>query len=104
MKPLLAACLLALGASAASAAEASPVLRVYIDTPYFYDILIATDDATDPRAMALTLSVEGKEVGGSTVVYDCKSGDYAETVTQDWTGNAARYVPTALMAYADLHC
>ncbi|MET3927252.1 hypothetical protein [Devosia sp. 2618] len=84
--------------------EGTPLLRVYIDTPYFYD-LIATDiDNADPGANLFELYVEGKEVGASLITYDCVRGEYLEQVTQEWTGNAPSYVPAAMMAYSDLYC
>jgi hypothetical protein len=84
--------------------EAVPLLRVYIDAPYFYDILADISDNGDPRAHAMTLKVEGKEVGESRMVYDCETGDYSEKVATEWTGRSALFVQPALMAYSDLYC
>lgn len=88
----------------AAAQDGLPLLRVYIDTPYFYDILATNIEADDPQAIKLDLLVEGKEVGTSSVVYSCKTGDYSETVADEWSGNAANYIPSALMAFHDLYC
>ena len=81
-----------------------PLLRVYIDAPYFYEILADVTDSSDPRAQALTLRVEGKEVGESQLVYDCGTGDYSEKVVAEWTGGAEQFMQPALMAYHHLHC
>lgn len=83
---------------------ASPLLRVYIDAPYFYDILANVSDTRDVRAHVLNLVVEGKEVGESRLVYDCETGDYTEEVVTEWTGRSGLFVQPALMAYHDLHC
>lgn len=80
------------------------LLRVYIDAPYFYDILASNIEADDPQAIKLDLLVEGKEVGASSMLYSCKTGDYSETVVDEWSGNAANYIPAALMAFHDLYC
>lgn len=82
----------------------TPLLRVYIDAPYYYDILADVSDSSDPRAHALTLLVEGKEVGESRLVYDCETGDYSEKVVTEWTGRAGLFMQPALMAYHDLYC
>ena len=84
--------------------QAIPLLRVFIDAPYFYDILANVGDSSDPQAHNLTLLVEGKEVGESRLVYNCDTGDYAEMVVTDWSGNSARFIQPALMAYHDLYC
>jgi hypothetical protein len=106
MKIALAAVLVAALVSPALAQEATgtPLIRVYIDTPYFSDILADVSDATDPRAHALSLIVEGKEVGESRLVYDCDTGDYSEKVVTEWTGDAALFVDAALIAYHNLYC
>lgn len=88
----------------AQESAATPLLRVYIDAPYFYEILADVTDSGDPRAQALTLLVEGKEVGESRLVYDCETGDYSEEVVTEWTGGAEQFMPPALMAYRYLHC
>ena len=92
------------GPAIAQESAGTPLLRVYIEAPYFYDILADVSDSTDPRAHALTLSVEGKEVGQSRLVYDCETGDYSEKVEIEWTGRSALFVQSALMAYHDLYC
>lgn len=82
----------------------TPLLRVYIDAPYFYDILAKVSDATDPRAHVLTLTLEGKEIGEMRIVYDCETGDYSEEVVTQWTGRSELFLGPALMAYHELHC
>ena len=106
LKPLVLAALLAalVLPAAAQEGEGVPLLRVYIDAPYFYDILANVTDSSDPKAQHIDLTVEGKEVGASSIVYSCKDGAYSQTVTSDWTGNAANFIPAALMAYRDLYC
>lgn len=99
---LLAASLAALVLPAA-AQEATPLIRVYIDTPYFYDIMLAGSEMSD-TGRSLELTVEGKEVGASTIAYDCSNGDYTETVKTEWTGGAEAFLPAALMAYDNLYC
>lgn len=84
--------------------EGAPLIRVYIDTPYYYEIMLNQIDWSDPGAQKFELYVEGKEVGSSEIVYDCMSGDYTETVTSDWTGSAPDFLPAALMAYRNLFC
>lgn len=105
MKFVLVAALMATLATPVLAQEAgTPLIRVYVDAPYFYEILATVSDATDPRAHAITLMAEGKEVGESRLVYDCETGDYSEKLVSDWTGGAELYIPTALMAYHHLYC
>ncbi len=82
----------------------TPLLRVYIDAPYFYDIVANVGDASDPRAHALTLTLAGKEVGEMRIVYDCETGDYTEEVVIPWTGRSALFLGPALMAYHELYC
>ena len=82
----------------------TPLIRVYIDAPYFYEILADVTDGSDPRAQDLTLLVEGKEVGESKLVYDCETGDYSEKVVTEWTGQSKLFMQPALMAYHVLHC
>lgn len=98
------ACLAASSLLPAQAQEGLPLLRVYIDTPYFYDILATDIDDGDLDAIKLDLVVEGKEVGSSSIVYSCNSGEYRESVSNDWSGHAANYIPAALMSFADLYC
>lgn len=81
-----------------------PLLRVYIDTPYFYELIARQNNFDDPGAQSFELVVEGKEVGTSEIVIDCITGEYSETVTSDWTGNAADFVPAAIKAYENLYC
>lgn len=101
---LAAACAALVTPAAAQQAEGRPLLRVYVDTPYFYDIIATGIDASDPQAQRVELTVEGKEVGGSTITYSCVNGDYGETVTTPWTGGADAFIPAALMAYSRLYC
>jgi hypothetical protein len=82
----------------------TPLLRVYIDAPYYYEILASVSDSSDPRAHVINLLVEGKEVGESRLVYDCETGDYSDKLVSDWTGGAELYIPAALMAYHHLFC
>ncbi|QQR36430.1 hypothetical protein JI749_01980 [Devosia oryziradicis] len=82
----------------------TPLLRVYIDAPYFYDIVANVGDASDPRAHALTLTLAGKEVGEMRIVYDCETGDYTEEVVIPWTGRSELFLGSALMAYHELYC
>jgi hypothetical protein len=95
---------IAVFAAPVTAQEAVPLLRVYIDTPYYYEILAIPDASNDAREQRMTLLVEGKEVGESVVALDCKSGDYSEEVVTDWTGSAPDFVPAALQAYRNLFC
>ncbi|UJW84469.1 hypothetical protein [Devosia sp. SL43] len=106
MKIAIATAVIAALVSPALAQEATgtPLIRVYIDAPYFYDILADVSDATDPRAHALSLIVEGKEVGESRLVYDCETGDYSEKVVTEWTGGADLFMQPALIAYHNLYC
>lgn len=101
---LAAACAALVLPAAAQETQGMPLLRVYIDAPYFYEIVATNIDASDPQAQRIDLVVEGKEVGASTVIYSCANGDYSETVTSDWTGGADAYIPAALMAYGSLRC
>lgn len=105
MKPPIAiAFMAALASPTVAQSDGVPLIRVYIDQPYFYEILAFADgDQTGP-SHTLKLLVEGKEVGASDIVLDCESGDYVETVTDEWTGNSADYVLAALMAYRNLFC
>lgn len=81
-----------------------PLIRVYIDAPYFYELVARQNNFDDPGAQSFHLVVEGKEVGTSEIVIDCVTGEYAETVTSDWTGKAADFVPAAIKAYENLYC
>lgn len=90
--------------AAAQDSEGVPLIRVYIDAPYFYELVARENDWSDPGAQTFELVVEGKEVGTSEIVVDCITGQYSETVTSDWTGNAADFVPAALTAYKNLYC
>lgn len=81
-----------------------PLLRVYVDTPYFYDILATNIDSSDPQAHRIDLVVEGKEVGASSIVYSCANGDYSEAVTSEWSGGAEAFIPAALLSYARRVC
>jgi len=92
---LASACL----AMPAMAQDATPLIRVYMDAPYFYEIM-----GTPLGGSEVQLMVEGKEVGSSIITYDCDSGEYGETVEQDWTGGAELYIPAALLAYRQLYC
>lgn len=105
MKHLLPLVLLA-GALATPtlAQEGRPLLRVYMDAPYFYEVMLLGEDVSQPGQPRLELAIEGKEVGGSTIAYDCQSGTYEETVTTDYTGGAGAFVPAALQAYAAVSC
>lgn len=97
--------LVILSASPISAEErGTPLLRVYIDTPYFYDILFEPLLAFDPAGTTIRLYVEGKEVGESEIALDCGSKDYTETVLRDWSGGSAEFIPAALMSYRNLLC
>jgi hypothetical protein len=106
MNRVLALVLAATLASPALAQDDSgtPLLRVYIDAPYFYEILAKVSDATDPRAHVLTLTLEGKEVGETRIVYDCETGDYSEAVVIQWSGRSGLFLGPALMAYHELNC
>lgn len=81
----------------------TPLIRVYIDDPYFYDITLTGSDMSE-TGRRLELAVEGKEVGASTVDYDCANGEFTESVTTEWTGGAEAFLPAALKAYDNLYC
>lgn len=87
----------------ATAQGGTPLLRVYIDSPYFYDIMLTGSDMSE-TGRRVELALEGKEVGASTVDYNCGTGDYTETVTIPWTGGAEAFLPAALKAYDSLYC
>ena len=99
---IITAALLSIAAPAV-AQEAMPLLRVYVDTPYFYEIMLTGNEMSE-TGRRLKLVVEGKEVGASTIEYDCVNGQYSESVTTPWTGSANAYIPAALMAYNNLFC
>lgn len=101
---LLAGLALAALALPAHAQDAVPLLRVYIDAPYFYEITAQKQDGSDERTHVLQVSVEGKEVGSSYVTYDCENGEFGEDVVQEWTGGADQFLPAALKAYRNLNC
>lgn len=101
---VIAALAAALVSPALAQESGTPLIRIYIDSPYFYEILASVSDSSDPRAHVLSLLAEGKEVGESRLVYDCETGDYSEKVAIEWTGGAELYIPAALMAYHHLHC
>ena len=101
---LIAASLVALIAPVAAQEVAGrPLIRVYIDDPYFYDILLTGSEMSE-TGRRLELAVEGKEVGASTIDYDCSNGDFTETVTTPWTGGADAFIPAALKSYDNLFC
>lgn len=107
LTPFAAALLSAAVTSAALPAMAQDVvllLRVYIDTPYFYELIAEPLADNDAGTYHLKVFVEGKEVGESEVMYHCADGTYEETVTSEWTGGSANYLPAALMAFKDLWC
>lgn len=88
----------------AQAQEGVPLIRVYIDAPYFYEITAEKQDGSDERTHVLAVSVEGKEVGSSYVTYDCENGEFGEDVVQLWTGGADAFLPAALLSYRNLYC
>lgn len=95
---------MAISAGAAHGQSAFPLLRVYIDQPYFYDVLAEVVSEKGESAYVLHVSIEGKEVGRSEVAYDCASGEYEETEVDAWTGGAKDFLPAALMSFARLYC
>lgn len=80
-----------------------PLLRVYVEDPYFYDIVA---DVSEPNGQqwSVRLYAEGKEVGESEIVYDCVEGIYDEVVTTEWTGGSPHFVAPALVAFDHLYC
>jgi hypothetical protein len=99
------ACLSAVLSAGAAAAQSSvPLLRVYIDHPYFYDFLADIAPQGDEGTYRLHVFLEGKEVGKSQIVYDCASGEYEETGIEAWSGGAEAFLPAALMSFARLYC
>ncbi|GLQ58102.1 hypothetical protein [Devosia nitrariae] len=95
---------IAVSAGAAQGQSGVPLLRVYIDQPYFYDVLAEGVREEGETAYALDVVLEGKEVGRSEVVYDCASGDYEETEIDAWTGGAKDFLPAALLSFAQRYC
>ncbi|KKB10849.1 hypothetical protein VE25_15805 [Devosia geojensis] len=102
--PALALLGAALLAGPASAQSAVPLLRVYIDHPYFYEFQADIAPRGDEGRYRLHVFLEGKEVGKSEIVYDCASGAYEETEIDAWTGGAEAFLPAALMSFARLYC
>jgi len=99
------ACLCAMLSVGSAAAQSSvPLLRIYIDHPYFYEFLADVAPRGDEGRYRLHVFLEGKEVGKSEVVYDCASGGYEETGIEAWTGGAEAFLPAALMSFARLYC
>jgi len=101
---LLALPLLAFAPPAFAQGEGTPLLRVYIDTPYFYDFFATVGETDADGLLPVHLYIEGKEVGEADIRYDCANDTFEQTVTTDWTGNAAEFVPAALLALDGLYC
>lgn len=95
---------IAISAGAAQGQSAFPLLRVYMDQPYFYDVLAEVLKEEGESAYVLRVAIEGKEVGRSEVVYDCANGGYEETEIDAWTGGAKDFLPAALMSFGRLYC
>lgn len=103
MRYAAAILLLALqGLPASGQTEGVPLIRVYIDTPYYYELVAYNTDGEQRQTFELV--AEGKEVGAATIDLDCASGDYTQTIAQDWTGTSGDFVPAAVMAYRNLFC
>lgn len=107
-KTLAATAALALTASLTPALaqdERMPLLRVYIDTPYFYEFMAVPQGEPGDAEQKLDVYIEGKEVGESQVTYHCADHSFEETeVVVEWTGQSHDFLPAALMAFAGLYC
>ena len=88
----------------AAAQDAAPLLRVYIDAPYYYEFMAVPGTADAAGIVPVSLSLEGKEVGAADVAYNCVDGTYDIAVTEDLTGNSGDYIDAALLAFGQLQC
>ena len=84
--------------------QTRPLLRVYIDDPYFYDFLAEVGPADADGRYPLRLYVEGKEVGEANVLYDCATHSGEQIPVIEWSGGAGEFVPAALLSFDHLYC
>ena len=96
--------LLATLSGPAAAQDAAPVLRVYIDAPYYYEFMAVPGPADRAGIVPVTLSLEGKEVGAAEIAYNCADGTYDVAIIEEFTGNSGDYIEAALLAFGQLHC
>ncbi|MET3899396.1 hypothetical protein ABIB57_003351 [Devosia sp. UYZn731] len=89
----------------AQAQDASmPLLRVYIDTPYFYDFL-ADVGAVDANGLyPVHVYLEGKEVGEANVLYNCAEHTWEQSPVVDWSGFSGDFLSAALLSFDHLYC
>ncbi|MFD1252511.1 hypothetical protein DEVEQU_03453 [Devosia equisanguinis] len=103
MKAALPVLALLLASPALAQGDGLPLLRVYIDTPYFYE-LVAYNVEESGDHQRFDLVVEGKEVGTAAIDLDCASGEFSQTETEPLTGSAASFIEPAVRAYRQLLC
>jgi len=84
--------------------QALPLLRVYIDAPYFYDFLAEVGPTDADGRYPLRLYIEGKEVGEAKVLYDCDTHSGKQTPVTEWSGAAGDFVAAALLSFDHLYC
>lgn len=103
MKTAIALLGLLLASPVLAQEDGVPLLRVYIDTPYYYEFL-AVNIAESGGHQRFDLMIEGKEVGAATIDLDCATGAFSQKETDPWTGSAGAFVDAAVMAYRELLC
>ncbi|MDB5506041.1 MAG: hypothetical protein JWR75_679 [Devosia sp.] len=88
----------------AAAQDAVPLLRVYIDAPYYYEFMAVPGTADAAGIVPVSLSLDGKEIGAADIAYNCANGTYDIAITEEFTGNSGDYIDTALLAFGQLQC
>lgn len=83
---------------------AVPLLRVYIEPPYFYDFLADVGQADTNGNFPVHVYIEGKEVGEADVVYNCADRSWEQTPIVEWSGLSGDFLSAALLSFDNMYC